>query len=417
MRLAIRLPENWQFRTSTLPSKIAVMALTLIVCGFLLARMWGPFIAAWMTRNQILDPAIYERAIEYDPENADYRFVLAQIYNYSTEHLNLERARETYEAAVRLNPNRSMHWLELARFYEQDGDVERARSAMKKALETDPNYAQTHWAAANLYIRLDDLEAADFELRRAADLEASYVNQVLDLVWRFYEDPQKIMAVHVPNTRKANVTALQYFLRRDSGEGAALAWERLKDFRPDARDVFSYISYLVDQGRPREAHEVFLAGVGEADTPGPVFNHSFEAEPMNGGFDWRLSSSEHAVVRRDTTQARDGMASLLVVFDGTENINFSNLRHWLLVEEAKRYELQFWLKTEGITTDQGVYVEVDGQRSEMRIGSNYWEEFGICFTASSDLVTVWLRRTPSRKLDNLLKGKVWLDAFTLVDLS
>ena len=62
---------------------------------------------------------------------------------------------------------------------------------MKMALERDPNYAQTHWAAANLYIRLNDLKAADFELRRTADLDVSYVTQVLDLVWRFYEDPDK----------------------------------------------------------------------------------------------------------------------------------------------------------------------------------------------------------------------------------
>ena len=30
--------------------------------------------------QQRLDPAIYERAVHYEPKNADYHFVLAQIY-------------------------------------------------------------------------------------------------------------------------------------------------------------------------------------------------------------------------------------------------------------------------------------------------------------------------------------------------
>ena len=45
---------------------------------------------------------------------------------------------------------------------------------------------------------MNDLKAADFELRRTADLDVSYLTQVLDLVWRFYEDPDPIMATHVP---------------------------------------------------------------------------------------------------------------------------------------------------------------------------------------------------------------------------
>lgn len=100
--------------------------------------------AAWITRNKTMDAAIYEKATLYDPNNADYRFVLAQIYNYSTAELSVDRARDEYEAAVRLNPDRSTHWLELSKFYEQEGNTERTRFAMTKALETDPNYAQTH---------------------------------------------------------------------------------------------------------------------------------------------------------------------------------------------------------------------------------------------------------------------------------
>lgn len=157
---------NFQIEINTWVRKLLVVTLTLAACGFMLYRIYGPWRAAWLTRSKIYEPAIYERAIRWNPNNADYHFILGQIYNYSTEHLNVERAREEYEAAVRLNPYRAAHWLELSKFYEQEGNTERSRTAIVMALKMDPNYAQTHWAAANLYIRLNDLLAADFELRR-----------------------------------------------------------------------------------------------------------------------------------------------------------------------------------------------------------------------------------------------------------
>ena len=64
----------------------------------------------------------------------------------------------------------------------------------------------------------------------------------------------------------------------------------------------------------------------------------------------------------------------------------------------------------------GCAVEVDGQASEKQLGTIYWQQFTIPFTATSDLATVSLRRVPSQKFDNLLKGKVWLDGFTLSEV-
>ncbi len=405
------LIKDWEIRVDTWPRKLIAITLVVVTCGTLIYRTWWLFLAAWITRNRPSDPAIYELATQYDPNNADYHFVLAQIYNYSTQHLNLERAREEYEAAVRLNPHRASHWLELSKYYEQSGNEERTRFAMKMALEKDPNYAQTHWAAANLYIRLNDLMSADFELRRTADLDVGYLTQVLDLVWRFYEDPDRIMSTHVPNTKDANLTALNYFLTQKSARGADLAWSRLKTFETKVPERFGYIEFLANNGKPDEAWRVFTHGSPESEAL--LFNPSFETEPMNGGFDWRFSSFEHAEARRDTTTAKEGMASFLVTFSGKENLDYGHVAHWLPVQKGRSYTLKFWMKTEAISTNEGIFVEVDGQMSEPQLGTTYWQEFTIPFTASSDLATLRLRRVPTRKFDSLLKGKVWLDAFSL----
>ena len=153
------------------------------------------------------------------------------------------------------------------------------------------------------------------------------------------------------------------------------------------------------------------------ESTGLLFNPSFETEPANGGFDWRFSTSEHAEARRDTTAAKDGAASFLVVFDGRENLDYAELAHWLPVDKGRRYELSFWMKTEAISTNEGMFVEVDGHASAKQAGTTGWQQFTIPFTATSDMVTARLRRVPSKKFDNLIKGRVWLDAFKLVAVS
>ncbi len=405
------LIKDWAIQLNTWPRKIIAITLVLVTCGTLIYRTWWIFLAAWITRTNPTDPAIYERSIKYDPNNADYHFILAQIYNYHTQDLNIQRAGEEYEAAVRLNPYRTNHWLELSKFYEQQKNLDRCRYAMKMALERDPNYAQVHWAAANLYIRLDDLKAADFELRRTADLDVSYLVQILDLVWRFYEDPDRIMSTHIPNTHDANLTALNYFVSRKSERGAELAWAKLKTFMTKAEVRFPYEDYLVSLGKPHDAWHVF--SFPSAEPASLVFNPSFETEPMNGGFDWRYSKEHVEDARRDTTTAKSGMASWRVDFDGKENLDYTGLAHWIPVKKGNSYKLSFWMKTEAISTNEGMFVEVDGLASEKQVGTTYWQQFTIPFTATSDLVTIRLRRVPSKKFDNLLKGKVWLDDFEL----
>jgi len=409
------LGPDWEIPLNTWPRRIIAIVLILAASGTLIYRASWLFLAAWITRNKPMDPAVYERAIQYDPNNADYHFVLAQIYNYTTQSLNLERARDEYEAAVRLNPNRSAHWLELSKFYEQEKNLDRCRFAMTKALETDPNYAQTHWAAANLYVRLADQRAADYELRRAADLDPAYVIQVLDLVWRIYEDPAVIMSTHVPNTRNANLVALDYFVLNQSEQGAALAWDRLQAFETKPQERFNYINYLVNLHRPSDAWKVFAVGLPPISGV-PFFNPSFETEPLNGDFDWRFESSDDAEVRRDTTTVKDGMASMVINFSGKQNVDYHHFWHRMPAEKGKRYILKFWMKTDSISTNEGMYVEVDGQKSEKQVGTTYWQEFTVSFTATSDLVQVTLRRDASRKFDNLLKGKVWLDGFSVTKL-
>src|SRR5262249_27727254 len=114
-----------------------------------------------------------------------------------------------------------------------------------------------------------------------------------------------------------------------------------------------------------------------------------------------------------TATVKEGLSSLLVSFSGKQNPDFNDVWHYLPVQKNRAYTLKFWMKTDSVASSEGVYVNVDGVSSEKQVGTTYWRQFSIPFTATSDLVRVSLRRDTSKKFDNLLKGKVWLDGFSI----
>jgi hypothetical protein len=258
---------------------------------------------------------------------------------------------------------------------------------------------------------MGDYEAADFEMRRAADLDVGYLTQVLDLVWRFYGDPELIVRTHVPNSRAANLSALDYFISQGSELGADLVWDRLRTFDTEPTDRFAYVEYLLMRNLGREAHAVFAHGLPAEELAG-VFNGGFERRPMNGGFDWRFSSTDNEEVRW-VTEPQEGFHSLRIRFGGQSNAAFRQVTHRVIVQAGRAYQLRFWVRTDGISTDQGAYVEIDGERSDAPLGTTDWQELAIPFTASSDLALIQVRRDPSDKLDNRVQGTVWLDEFVL----
>lgn len=377
-------------------------------------RLIGPWRAAWITRVATGDPRVYEQAIALDPDNAEYHFLLAQIYYYSAEFFDRGRARLHFDSAIGLNPERSRYWLEASKFYEQEGEAASAQRAMQKALELDPNYAQTHWAAANLFLRQGDVERAEDALAASCRLDEGFVLESVDLAWRLHGDAGRIVRRILPGTSSAATIALGFFVAERQEPAAAEVWETLKLANLRLRDVLRYTEFLIEVGKPHQAHEVFVHPFGQGETAVP-FNGSFETDPVNAGFDWRSSSIDHAEVRRDSTTAKDGMHSLMISFDGRGNPDFANVWQWLAVERGKAYELQLWMRTDSITSSEGVFVEVAGRASEKKSGTNFWEELRIPFHAPSDLVAVRVRREASQKLDSLIRGRVWVDHFVLIE--
>ncbi len=112
-----------------------------------------------------------------------------------------------------------------------------------------------------------------------------------------------------------------------------------------------------------------------------------------------------------------------VTFDGTKNVNFQHLAQYVPVNPSTRYRFTAYLRTEEISTDRGVGFRIydhanppalDLAAEELR-ESHPWTRQALDFQTGSEthLIVIALRRAPSEKLDNKIRGTVWVDDVTL----
>jgi hypothetical protein len=114
-----------------------------------------------------------------------------------------------------------------------------------------------------------------------------------------------------------------------------------------------------------------------------------------------------------------------VTFDGAANIDYRGASQTAVVAPG-RYRFTAVLRTEGITTNQGIGFRLFDPESPQRLdvrtaqltGNNGWTELATGFTVSArtNLVTVQLDRQPSAKFDNKIAGTAWIDSVKLTSV-
>jgi hypothetical protein len=207
-------------------------------------------------------------------------------------------------------------------------------------------------------------------------------------------------------------------------------WKRIltgaESFTP--QQTAGYIDALIQARRPDGAYAVWtdlqrkgLVRHTETGGPGNLLNNGdFEDELLNLGFGWRLATVEGVYAGLDPTTYHSPGRSLLVQFSGKQNLEYGNVYQYVKVEPNRVYRLEAFMKTDGITTDSGPRLEVrdaydraalDKYTDELTGTSNGWTDLTFDFTTGpkTSLLVVALERLPSKKLDNLIAGKVWVD--------
>ena len=257
-----------------------------------------------------------------------------------------------------------------------------------------------------------------------------YNQAIFDIAWKASGNGAQILDEVIPRELSAELAYLHYLVPLDRLTEAQAVWKRLVSgpvtFSP--LEAADFINRLIETHHPVEAFDVWTdlrqKVLMDADLAPQganlVVNGSFEGEIENVGFGWRVAPSNDLRVWRDSAEFHSPGFSLAVEFLGKENLDFHHVFQYVLVEPGKTYNLDAFLKTQGITTNSGPRLEVrdaydpaalNKLTDDLKEDSLGWTHQSLAFTSGprTQLLVVGLARIPSEKLDNQISGRVWLD--------
>jgi hypothetical protein len=238
---------------------------------------------------------------------------------------------------------------------------------------------------------------------------------------------EQVLRAGLPDSERAAQSYFRYLVAKGNLEKVRAGWEwvRGRSFADD-RLADEYVRYLLKSGQYEMAAGAWAAHTaprerGYRETSW-IFNGGFEREPIGTVFDWRITPVDGVQASRDSGAAASGKWSLRVRFEGKENLSYHHVSQMAVVEPGM-YRFRALMRTEAITTDQGVGFRIadaeDAQRldvgTEGVVGTQRWKEVELAFRAPerTRLLEIEMARKQSLKFDNKISGTVWVDAAVL----
>lgn len=393
---------------------------------------------AWLaTRwNESADPAKWFAAAPLEPGNAQYREHLALYAEWNLEQRNLQRAIQDLQKATELDPRDDRLWLELAAADEELSDSPGAKQAYEMAQRDSPISPKVAWSYGSFLLRRDNFSQGFAELRQALVNDSSLEASAIFECWAVDPDASAIANQLLPPKKDYYIRAIDYFISRRQTDAALVMWSRLLMLHQfiAMADAAGLVDDLVGANRVSEAQRVWKEALQQSGWPHDatngdslIFNGGFERDFVNGGFDWRELRIRGASYDFDSSVAHFGRRSLRITFDGTANVNFQDIYQYVPVTPHSRYRFLAYLRTAGISTDTGIRFDIFDPRhpeavqllTPSLVGTNAWTPVQLDFESGPDtqLLEILLRRTPSTKFDDKVRGIAWVDDVSLVAIT
>jgi len=377
-------------------------------------------------------PQGLERAIRLEPEDAEAWHLLGRYWHYNFEQQDVTRAVSCYQHALAINPRAAEVWLDLAQAYEDEGRMEEASSAYRAARNAYPVSAEISWREGNYLLRQGKTAPAFADFRRAVSGQPLLAAAVASRCWQASPDADSILSSALPPTPEAYLAALQFFLDEGQTEAALAAWERLRAVARELplKDSFPLQDALIRAGRIQDARRVWEQARSLAGTPEPpreqgslVWDGGFQTDFTQGGFGWRVQPLPDFQAEFDKGNKHSGARALRIRFDGKANLDFGHVFQYVAVEPETAYQLSGWLRTNDISTDSGLRLfaydpsnlRISGMTPDLT-GTEPWTHLQLTLTTGrgTRVLLLCVKRVPSTKLDNKLRGTVWVDDVTLI---
>lgn len=423
----------------TLKSKPAKYALMAIEAAVFLT------LVTWVSKSYLAklfsDPPKVEnlqRAARLDTGDADLQLRLARIYQYEPASADPDKASEHLLRALQLDPYDPQAWLELGGALEFQGKTAEAENCLRRADSLAPNLPAYQWAIGNFFLLHGNIPEAFQHFRVVLKGTKEYNEMLYDTAWKASGDAGTILEQLIPDSPGPEFDYLAYLLRHQRLPALHDLWQRIMLSPEPFPPVWAsaYIDQLIALGRPEDADQVWTDLINKGLIKAPdrgaehnlLINGNFEEEFLNMGFGWRILPFEGVYAGIDQTTYHSPGHSLSVEFPGNQNLAYAHVLEWVEVEPNHTYQLKGFMKTEGITTDSGPRLQVHDyyslaaldKASEGLTGTSVgWVPVTLEFATGpkTRLIVVSLSRFPSQKIDNMIKGKVWIDDLVLTSVA
>jgi tetratricopeptide (TPR) repeat protein len=408
-------------------AKVFARVVFLLAALVYLAEVMVHGFAAWLLDSR--QPRQVELAAKLDPGNPAVWTARGDYLLFSERGLQPEKAVEAYLRAAALNPLDVRNWNGLAEAYFQLHEPRKMEAALRAAVFASPHSPTAAWRLANFLLLTERTAEAFPYLRVVAQSSRRLRPAVFDMAWKATEDPGLVFNQVVPRDAECLGDYLRFLMaRRKLGEGEPV-WAALRaPGSVEAQQSGSeYAGALAAAGQGEAAGRIWGQVLADSRREAArragnfVNNGDFELDMPNAGLDWRFQQQPGYEISIDNLVAQQGTRSLRITFDGSANLEFGGVWQLAPLRPNRQYRFRAYMKLENVTTDQGIVFcisPVAAPRAEQflactenRVGTEPWMPRQLDFRTGpgTSVVLVQARRRQSQRLDNLVRGKIWID--------
>ena len=376
----------------------------------------------------------YERATRLEPRDYQNWLLLGRYWQYNLEEPDTAQALQAYNVALSLNPRSADLWSDVGIAYETEGNVAAARDAFLHAKRAYPLSAEISWRYGNFLLRQGDLDAAFGEMRSAVETEPRRGAEALSRALSAEPNIDLVIDRVLPPLSDAYTGAIFDQISEGHRANAVLIWNRLAALHPKL-PLQTYTYYLVTallrEKQVPEAQRIWkqaadFAGFG--NLPGPadslLWDGGFESAIFGNGFAWALPGGAPVQISFDTREKHSGNRSLRLLFNGRYNLGLNGPCAEVLVQPSTAYHFSAWVKTQSITTEQGIRFQLRpmGTQDNLTVvtsdlrGTQSWTNIETSWSSGENVreVQVCVARLPSQEFDDKIQGIAWVDDVSLV---
>jgi tetratricopeptide (TPR) repeat protein len=377
----------------------------------------------------------YETAARLEPRDANNWYRLGRYWQYTLDEPNAPNAIQDYRHTLLLNPVSADAWLDLATAYESEGDLRDARDAFLQAKRAYPLSAAVSWRYGNFLLRQDEIPQAFAEIRRAAFADPQRSAEAFSRCWRVDPDANAILDSVLPPDRDGYLEVIRELGTQGQLAAALIVWQRLVSIHPAMKlsDAIPFSDLLIQNRQISDARRVWNDALRlsntptNIDVPGSVlWDGGFETGVRGGAFAWAFAVPSGGVQTiLDSRQKHSGKYSLRLSFDGRHNVNFAGVCNNAEVRPETNYHLSAWVRTQALTTDQGIRLALnsysDSHAADSIVtpdvqGTQAWTRIESPWTSGKDVryARVCVVRSTSGKFDSQISGSAWVDDVALI---